>query len=448
MEDPVGRRAYQEWLAQRPGPGGDAGEDPDRPRYHFLPEPGWMNDPVPVFAGGAYHVFFQYRPGLPFWGDIHWGHACSPDLVHWRHLPPALAPTPEGPDAGGCWTGCVVEAAGAFHALYTGVEPLVQCLASSADLLTWVKDPGNPVLGAEQRPAGGGETCRDPCVWRQDGLWFMVLGADLPGGGGRPLLYRSPDLRRWEYLHPLYAGPLVRDECPDLFPLGGRHVLLSSRDHSAWAVGTFADLRFAPVAAGELDRGQLYAVKTLLEPGGRRLAWGWVREARPVPEQVRAGWSGVLSLPRVLTLLPDGTVGAEPPAELAALRGEGWEPACPDLGGSSAGRPAVVEVPASGCFELWADFTALAAGASVGLLLPGAAAVSFGAGRGAFAGGAGSLRVFVDRSVVEVFVDGRETWTGRAYRAAGGGAPWVGLWAEGGRGALRRLRLWDLAPRP
>jgi len=447
MEDALGRRAYDELQREGPGPQAAPAEDADRPRYHFLPEAGWMNDPVPVYAQGQYHIFFQYNPNRPYWGDIRWGHACSADLVRWRHLPVALAPTPGGPDAGGCWTGCVVEGDGSFHALYTGVEPQVQCLASSTDLLAWVKHAANPVLRAGQRPAGVGDTFRDPCVWRQDGLWYMVLGADLPGGGGSPLLYRSRDLRGWEYLHPLYTGPAARDECPDFFPLDGRHVLLSSRNHSAWAIGDFAGLRFTPAAGGLLDDGALYAVKTLRDPLGRRIAWGWVREGRSVPDQVRAGWSGVLSLPRVLRIQPDGTLGAEPPRELAALRGEAWEPRCPDLANTGEAAPAMVQVPASGCFELQADFAALHAGTAVGLVVPGAGAMAWDRASGAFAPGGGSLRIFVDRSVVEIFVDGRETATRRAYRADGGGVGWVGFFVRGGRGALTRLQIWDLAPR-
>lgn len=438
VEDAEGSRLYAEWWRTHPAGLAAAAEDPDRPRFHFLPEPGWMNDPVPIYALGAYHVFFQYQPGRPYWGNIAWGHACSADLVRWEQWPSALAPTPGGPDAGGCWTGSVVDDGGTFRALYTGVAPQVQCLASSSDLVRWDKYAGNPVIPVAQRPAGTGETFRDPCVWHEAGTWYMVLGADVPGGGGRPLLYRSLDLLRWQYVHPLCGGSVVRDECPDLFALGGRHVLLSSRDHAAWAVGSFSCLRFTPQRHGLLDAAALYAVKTLLDARGRRIAWGWVREQRPVADQVCAGWSGVLSLPRVLRILADGTVGAEPPEELAALRGALWEPRCPELAGTRPEQPASIPVPESGCFEVHAEFDVRAAG-PVGVVVPGTEAMAWPG----FAGGHGSLRVFVDRSVVEVFVDGRQTLTCRSYRAAGGGAHWMGFFGRGGV-ALSRLRVWDL----
>lgn len=74
--------------------------DPRRPQYHFLPASNWMNDPNgPIYYRGNYHLFYQYNPNGAFWGDMHWGHAMSPDMVRRKHLPVALAPTPGGPDA-------------------------------------------------------------------------------------------------------------------------------------------------------------------------------------------------------------------------------------------------------------------------------------------------------------------------------------------------------------
>eukprot|EP01023_Acetabularia_acetabulum_P060277 TRINITY_DN7244_c0_g1_i1.p1 TRINITY_DN7244_c0_g1~~TRINITY_DN7244_c0_g1_i1.p1 ORF type:complete len:191 (+),score=25.84 TRINITY_DN7244_c0_g1_i1:214-786(+) len=82
-------------------------QDPNRPRYHVMPEQGWLNDPNGlIHLDGLYHTFFQYNPYSPHWNwSIHWGHAVSPDLVHWTLLPPALAPSKNGPDCGGCWSG-------------------------------------------------------------------------------------------------------------------------------------------------------------------------------------------------------------------------------------------------------------------------------------------------------------------------------------------------------
>ena len=81
-----------------------------------------MNDPDgPIYWNGHYHMFFQYNPNAAVWGDMHWAHAVSPDLVHWKHLPVALAPTPDGPDQEGCFSGIAVIRDGTAAILYTGV---------------------------------------------------------------------------------------------------------------------------------------------------------------------------------------------------------------------------------------------------------------------------------------------------------------------------------------
>lgn len=123
-----------------------------------------MNDPnAPVWFQGEYHMFYQYNPKAAQWDTMHWGHATSPDMLHWKHLPIALAPTPGGPDKDGCFTGCMVVENGKPVIVYTGVNPEVQCLARSEDLKAWTKHPGNPIIAA---PPPGIDTpgFRDPHV--------------------------------------------------------------------------------------------------------------------------------------------------------------------------------------------------------------------------------------------------------------------------------------------
>ncbi len=95
--------------------------DPDRPEYHLLPPHNWMNDPNgPIWWKGKYHLFYQLNPHAAVWGDMHWGHAVSTDMVHWRHEPIALAPTPGGPDSEGCFSGSAVVYNGTPTFIYTG----------------------------------------------------------------------------------------------------------------------------------------------------------------------------------------------------------------------------------------------------------------------------------------------------------------------------------------
>src|SRR5262249_12373772 len=132
----------------------------------------------------------------------------------------------------------------------------VQCLAVSHDgMRTWHKAP-RPIIASP--PAGIQITgFRDPCLWRDGDHWILALGSGVTERGGMILLYRSPDLHRWTYLHPLCEGPGAGQpaanpvdngtmwECPDFFPLGDRHVLLyATMGKVRYRVGTYRDLRF------------------------------------------------------------------------------------------------------------------------------------------------------------------------------------------------------------
>ena len=142
------------------------------------------------------------------------GHAVSDDLVHWRDLPIALAPSPGTVDEYGVFSGCAVDADGVPTVLYTGVrnppgQPRTErpCLATSRDddLVTWDKHPGNPVI-ASPPPGLDVVGFRDHGVWREDGTWYQVIGSGIRDVGGTVLLYRSRDLVHWEYVHQVATG--------------------------------------------------------------------------------------------------------------------------------------------------------------------------------------------------------------------------------------------------
>lgn len=305
-----------------------------RPTYHFLPPANWMNDPNGLLQWrGRYHLFYQYNPNGAFHGTIHWGHTASDDLVRWRDLPIALAPTPEGPDKDGVFSGCAVNRDGVPTLVYTGIAPEVHCIAEAADpddpdLAHWRKHPANPVIAA---PPAGLHVAgfRDPFVWREHDGWYCAIGSGLRGGGGVVLLYRSADLVQWEYLHELCSGDAVHTghmwECPNFFPLGDeQHVLLVSSvplNKVLCLVGEYGGHRFTPQRTSVLyDGGSYYAPQVMIGEHGRRLMWGWLREARDAAAQTAAGWSGVMSLPTELSLTGDGNLCVRPVPELASLR--------------------------------------------------------------------------------------------------------------------------------
>ena len=98
--------------------------DPLRPQYHLMPAHNWMNDPNgPIYFGGRYHMFHQYNPRGATWGNMHWAHATSPDMIHWQHEPIALAPTAGGPDSEGVFSGSAVLDDGKPAVIYTAVAP-------------------------------------------------------------------------------------------------------------------------------------------------------------------------------------------------------------------------------------------------------------------------------------------------------------------------------------
>lgn len=307
--------------------------DPLRPQYHLLPSHNWMNDPNgPIYFAGRYHMFHQYNPRGATWGNMHWAHATSPDMIHWRHEGIALSPTPGGPDSDGVFSGSAGLNEGKVAVIYTGVAPPsspgdatlrdgvhtwreTQCLAvaQDQDLRIW-KKLSEPVIAA--LPPGLEVTgFRDPALWREGDKWMLILGSGVRGKGGMILLYISSDLRHWTFLHPLVEGsastltgvnPVDTGEmweCPDFFPLGDKYVLLiSTMGKVRWKVGAYSDHRFTAENEGVVDWGSYYAAKTMLDAHGRRILWGWIPESRPDAELIKAGWAGAMSLPRVLSL--------------------------------------------------------------------------------------------------------------------------------------------------
>ncbi len=325
--------------------------DPLRPQCHLLPAKNWMNDPnAPIFWKGAHHMFFQYNPNAAVWGDMHWAHATSPDMIHWNHLPVALAPTPGWADADGCFSGSAVDDHGTATILYTGVKTAapqfatlrdgtnsfreVQCLATSSDpqLRTWTKWK-TPVIEPPADPLLTG--FRDPFVWRDGDLWYLGVASGTRKQGGKVLLYRSKDLRQWEYLHPLASGKWTENEninpvdsgemweCPDFFPLGSKHVLLySTAGKVIWETGDLdpKDLIFNPQRSGVLDHGAYYAQKTQLDKADNRILWGWIPETRPEVEYSAAGWAGCMALPRVLSLSSENELEMRVAPVVSSLR--------------------------------------------------------------------------------------------------------------------------------
>jgi beta-fructofuranosidase len=307
-----------------------------------------MNDPNgPIYWKGKYHMFFQYNPHAAVWGDMHWNHAVSEDMIHWRHMPGAMAPTPGGPDEEGVFSGTAFVQNGKVGMMYTGVKKSslkeatikdsslceTQCIAmaNDDDLSSFTKI-AEPVIA---KPPAGMQVngFRDPSPWKQGDWWYTPIACGFPDIGGSLLLYRSRDLRSWEFVkvfaqrEPSFEAYMPWDvwECPEFFALGNRHVLLfSTMGKAFWQSGHFdtEKLTFTPERMGILDYGSYYAPKTQLDAKGNRILWGWIQESRPVAEYKSAGWAGMMSLPRVMSMAADGTLRYNVADAAQTLRGE------------------------------------------------------------------------------------------------------------------------------
>lgn len=308
-----------------------------RPLLHFAPEQGWMNDPNGLIQwNGRIHMFYQHNPSGPVPENIAWGHASTTDLWTWDDHPLALEPDPAGPDRDGCFSGCAVVPNGRPHLLYTGVNGQRQlpCLAAASDqdLIRWTRYERNPVIVSP--PPGEAITAfRDHSAWWAGSTWHQVVGGGLHDKGGALFLYRSPDMRNWEYVG-IFAAAAdhgldgVIWECPDVFALGEVVVVIVSvwdgqAKHAMWMTGQVAGDTFIPHVTGRCDSGhRYYAPQSLTLADGRRIAFGWLQESAGELADRDRSRVGVMSLPRELRLDGSGSLRARPARELDTARHE------------------------------------------------------------------------------------------------------------------------------
>lgn len=303
-------------------------DDPQRPVYHALPPRAWTNEPHGLIHwGGQYHLFYQKNPNGPYWGHINWGHMTSPDLLRWTEMPVAIYPEP-GPDAEGCWSGSVIDHDGKLAILYTGGGSKASiCLAESSDGIHFEKFAGNPVIPAP--PQGMNPEFRDPFVWREGDWYHLIVGSAVKGVGGTALHYRSKDLASWEYRKQLLVGNRESSgvfwEMPIFVPLGSDHALIVCEvpGRASYWVGTWKDETFTPYEAAprrlELFNHML-SPTPLIDADGQVIAMGIVPDERHPRECWAAGWAHHYSLPRVLSTDGRGRLLQKPYAGIEQWR--------------------------------------------------------------------------------------------------------------------------------
>ena len=321
-----------------------------RPVYHHTPLYGWMNDANGlVYKDGEYHLYFQYNPYGSKWGNMHWGHSVSKDLVHWEHLAPAIARDTLGHIFSGSSivdqenvAGYGVESILVFYTSASDKNGQVQCLAFSKDNgRTFIKYEKNPILC----PADGLRDFRDPKVFRYEpeDKWVMIVSADK-----EMRFYDSKNLKDWNYMSSFGEGYGVQPcqfECPDMveLPVDG------DLNRKKWALivnvnpgcyfggsatqyftGNFDGTKFScdsqPNVTKWLDWGKdHYATVCFSNTGERTIAVPWMSNWQYCNIVPTKQFRSANALPRELSLYTqDGEIylSAVPVPEIKTLRKE------------------------------------------------------------------------------------------------------------------------------
>ena len=433
-----------------------ADADPAKPIYHITAPANWINDPNgPIYHGGYYHMFYQHNPYGDQWGHMHWGHVRSRDLAKWEHRPIALWPSLESGEEH-VFSGCATtNAQGQPLIFYTSIKKgksatdFAEQWAALGDreLSTWQKHPANPVLAESLHGQTKVYDWRDPFVFHHEGRAFMVLGGNLnraKGGQAVVLLYEASnkDLTSWRYHGVLFTHPdpqVGNIECPNFFPLDGKFVLIvSPHGKVQYFVGDFdlKTFKFTPQKRGLIDAsGTFYAPNCMLDPKGRRIMWGWLRGFKE-----GLGWNGCLTVPRILKLDANGDLAQSPASELADLRTNesriGIIPFEPGTNSIAGDMPSTIEFSAQlVCTQ--------AAGLALRVIRHASAkeAVNFTAEELGLGTGTNDVRLFVDRSVVEVFANNRKC-ASRLLPGHGDVEPQIIL--QNGSAEVRDAALWRM----
>ena len=434
--------------------------DPHRPIYHFTGPESWINDPNGViYHKGKYHLFYQFDPIVDGRRSKRcWGHAVSRDLVHWVDWPVAIWPDSKY-DRGGVYSGnMVIDDKGVPTALYTGnVRGHAECYGMQArshdGFLTWKKK-----MVMDKRPIPESPVHWDAQIWKDGDTWFQLIGG-CKGGKGAAQLWSSPDLDKWTYEKAICSGLLGPYwELPYLVPLGGRHVLFVGRGNPYW-IGSYdkKTMTFKPdwPQPKYVDLGSYYSFNLHMTddkgPGGarRQLMHGWVTGPAS-PTKTVPYWQGAHSIPRVINIQGDRLV-QEPIPEIKVLRGKHYRFDDP-------GKQDLLRNVKGDALEIIATFgpgDAKRFGLKLRVVEDGKAfaTVAFDTKTGRFgingrmqpsylkAGSPVTMHIFLDRSIVEVYVNGCAQ-TARIFPNRK--APGVGLFSDGGQAKLTALDIWEM----
>ena len=464
--------------------------DRHRPTFHFSPPENFMNDPNGLCQWkGLYHLFYQFR------GDgedrVHWGHAVSEDLVRWKDLPIALYPDQEHDVFSGQTLVEDDRVIAAYHGTQAG-----NAIATASDylLIDWKKNPNNPVIPIVPFDEETGAPYRvfDPCIWKEDDGYYALSGTFKNGERsidceGVDHLFHSTDLTNWEYLGELISANRISEPgedyaVPNFWPIGnGKHMLLffSHKRGGQYFVGDYdqANHKFTPDYHGRLNNGplaigSLHAPSATIDDSGRFLAIFNVKESRE-----SQGWDNIMTLPTHLSLRDDNSLSIRPVDEIESLRGDRTTADDIEVG---AGQQIVLDSIAGNAIEIsmtidpgdahevglnvlrspdaeettrisffpkghqrWGSAHLQIDGSSSSIrtdLIPRPPELApFDLSKGESI----NLRIFVDRSIIEVFANDMQCLTLRAYPDRDDSVG-VSLFSRGGTAKFTGIESWKM----
>lgn len=301
-----------------------------RLKYHIMGEYGWINDPNGFIQfKDDYHLFYQHYPYDAVWGPMHWGHAVSKDLIKWTYLPIALAPNKDY-DRDGCFSGSAIEKNGKLYLFYTGHiytkkeknddYKQVQNMAISADGIAFEKYEKNPIIDVAQIPdKASKKDFRDPRIFKIGDTYYLLIGSNDEHGIGQVLMYKSIDLKKWEFVNILLKGNEdtgINWECPDIVRFDDRDILFVSaqymRPNGIYFKNTHSSIYFMGELNSEegkftyedywlVDYGfDFYAPQISVDKNGRNIMIAWMNmwETDLVTNRLGHNWAGAMTLPR------------------------------------------------------------------------------------------------------------------------------------------------------
>ncbi len=445
--------------------------DPFRPGYHFVTPEGRCMPFDPngaIYWKGRYHLFYIFQDAR----GHNWGHVSSTDLFHWRHHPTGLV---SGMFSGNCFINKDGRPTICYHQVGQGNAMAV---ALDDELNEWQKLESNPITPKTQPGDPHHDKYRswDPYGWLEDDTYYAIFG------GNRPAIAKADSLAgEWQYVGDLLAntveGVAIDEDvsCADFFKIGDRRMLLciSHRLGARYYLGDWKGEQFHPTFHEKMSwvDNSFFAPESLLDDQGRRIMWAWVFDNPQFATRMEFGWSGTMSLPRVLALGEDGRLRVNPPVEIERLRYNGKKqenltvPADAELtleGIAGNSLELTVAMNAKDAQQFGVKVCCSPKGEEQTLVYYDAAEkkLKVDTTKSSLSEGPKSveagplelkadeplqLRVFVDKSVVEVFANGRQAVMRRIYPSREDSVGVV-VFSNGGPAHVTALEAWDMMP--